>query len=66
MTVDRLGYLGFDASDVDAWSRYANNTLGMMTAAKGKDSDRYRLDSRAWRLAAVSYTHLTLPTKRIV
>lgn len=51
MTVDRLGYLGFDASDVDAWSRYANNTLGMMTAAKGKDSDRYRLDSRAWRLA---------------
>ncbi|ATW05268.1 VOC family protein [Sphingorhabdus sp. YGSMI21] len=51
MSVARLGYLGFKASDPDAWNSFANNTLGMMSAAKGKDSDRYRIDSRAWRLA---------------
>lgn len=51
MTIDRLGYLGFEASDPGAWKNFANNTLGMMSAAPGRDSDRYRLDSRAWRLA---------------
>lgn len=50
MTVDRLGYLGFEASDLGAWKSFANNTLGLMTAANGQDADRYRLDSRAWRL----------------
>lgn len=51
MTIARLGYLGFEATDLGAWRSFANDTLGMMSAASGKDCDRYRLDSRAWRLA---------------
>lgn len=47
----RLGYLGFNVSDRDAWRRYAINTLGLMAGDATQDTDFYRMDSRAWRIA---------------
>ncbi|CAM4195945.1 VOC family protein [Novosphingobium lubricantis] len=51
MTVERLGYLGFNTTRPEAWQSYATETLGLMATAGGGDCDRYRLDSRAWRFA---------------
>ncbi len=50
MAVKKLGYLGFGASDIEAWRSYATNTLGLMDAGSKRDSLLLRLDSRRWRI----------------
>ncbi|NBM14228.1 biphenyl-2,3-diol 1,2-dioxygenase [Streptomyces sp. GC420] len=49
MSVQRLGYFGIEASDVDAWRSYATTRLGAMEASASAGTARFRLDSRAWR-----------------
>lgn len=50
MSVQRLGYMGFEVSDVPAWRAFATERLGAMEASASEDSARFRLDSRSWRL----------------
>jgi 2,3-dihydroxybiphenyl 1,2-dioxygenase len=55
MRILGLGYIGFDASDLPAWKRFAEQTLGLMPSpsngAHGADALHYRLDERRWRVA---------------
>lgn len=50
MSIQRLGYLGFEVSDVNAWRAFATTKLGIMECSGGADNARFRIDSRAWRL----------------
>ncbi|MBP2297146.1 biphenyl-2,3-diol 1,2-dioxygenase [Azospirillum rugosum] len=50
MSVQRLGYLGFEVTDVSAWCTFATDKLGMMECSASDDGARFRIDSRAWRL----------------
>ena len=50
MAVKKLGYLGFGASDIEAWRSYATKTLGLMDAGSKRDALLLRLDSRGWRI----------------
>ena len=50
MSVQRLGYLGFEVSDVQAWRSFMTQKLGVMEASGDDASARFRIDSRAWRL----------------
>lgn len=50
MSVQRLGYLGFEVSDVQAWRSFMTQKLGVMEAAGDEDSARFRTDSRSWRI----------------
>jgi biphenyl-2,3-diol 1,2-dioxygenase len=50
MSIQRLGYLGFEVSDVPAWRAFLTQKLGVMETG-GDDSLRFRTDSRSWRLA---------------
>jgi biphenyl-2,3-diol 1,2-dioxygenase/3-methylcatechol 2,3-dioxygenase len=49
MSVQRLGYLGVEVTDIDAWRAFATMRLGMMEAAAPEGTARFRLDSRSWR-----------------
>ena len=50
LSVRRLGYLGIEVSDVDAWRTFATSRLGAMEApTAGGAGARFRLDSRSWR-----------------
>ena len=51
MSVKKLGYLGFSASNIDAWRDYATGTLGLMDAGTRNDTLFLRMDSRNWRVA---------------
>ncbi|MCZ8379451.1 biphenyl-2,3-diol 1,2-dioxygenase [Mycobacterium sp. CPCC 205372] len=50
MSVQRLGYLGFEVSDVQAWRSFMTEKLGAMEAGGDEYSARFRTDSRSWRL----------------
>ena len=50
MSVQRLGYLGFEVSDVPAWRSFMTEKLGAMEATGNEYSARFRTDSRSWRL----------------
>lgn len=50
MSIQRLGYLGFEVSDVSAWRSFVTDKLGAMEASACEDRARFRIDSRAWRL----------------
>lgn len=50
MSVQRLGYLGFEVSDVQAWRSFMTQKLGVMEASSNEESVRFRTDSRSWRL----------------
>ena len=50
MAVRALGYIGIQASDVDAWQRYAENIIGV-AAQPHENGIRLRLDVRDWRIA---------------
>jgi 2,3-dihydroxybiphenyl 1,2-dioxygenase len=52
MSISALGYLGFEVSDLDAWTGFAAGTLGVMPADGSSDVRRFRVDSQAWRLEA--------------
>ena len=51
MHVSRLGYVGFDVSDVGAWRTFATQSLGLMLAEDSGNDLLLRMDSRAWRIA---------------
>jgi 3,4-dihydroxy-9,10-secoandrosta-1,3,5(10)-triene-9,17-dione 4,5-dioxygenase len=46
-----LGYLGIYGDDLDAWSRFATDFLGMERVAGADDPVRFRMDVRSYRLA---------------
>lgn len=50
MSIQRLGYLGFEVSDVQAWRSFMTQKLGVMEASSNEESVRFRTDSRSWRL----------------
>ncbi len=49
--ISSLGYVGFKVSDLEAWSAFATQTLGLMLAEEPAGALRYRLDAQAWRIA---------------
>src|SRR5258705_2365947 len=50
MSVQRLGYMGFEVSDVSAWRSFMTDKLGTMEVSSSESSARFRTDSRSWRL----------------
>lgn len=64
-----LGYVGFTASDIDAWRTYASDILGLQEARTDReDVALFRMDERMWRIAAeegrdggLAYIGLELP-----
>ncbi len=52
MSISALGYVGFEVSDLAAWSAFASGFLGVMPAETPGEARRYRIDSHAWRLEA--------------
>ena len=50
-----------DGAMAPAWARYAGNTVNNVIEDVWQPPSQ-----RSWQATAVSYTHLTLPTKRIV
>lgn len=52
MKVRALAYLGFEATNLDAWQSYATEVLGLMKADTADAASlKFRMDSRAWRIA---------------
>ncbi|MDN8071390.1 biphenyl-2,3-diol 1,2-dioxygenase [Burkholderia vietnamiensis] len=51
MSINRLGYIGFEVTDVPAWRTFATNKLGAMEAAASPTEASFRIDSRAWRFS---------------
>src|SRR5262245_58786585 len=49
--VSCLGYLGFGASNLDAWRRFATKVLGLMRGESRGDARRFRIDTQAWRIS---------------
>ncbi len=48
----RLGYMGVEASDMEAWRDFATNVLGMQLSSEGADGTLYfRMDMNHYRLA---------------
>src|SRR5580704_12214001 len=53
MPVSSLAYLGFEVSDVAAWTAFATDVLGLAaTDDPPPGAARFRTDDNAWRLAA--------------
>src|SRR5262245_11199187 len=49
--ISRLGYLGFEVSDVAAWERFAVDALGLLVSDRRSDgSVAFRLDDQAQRI----------------
>src|SRR5262245_13535891 len=49
--ISRLGYLGFEVSDVAAWERFAVDTLGLLGSVRRSDgSIAFRIDDQAQRI----------------
>ena len=51
MSVNCLGYLGFKAADLDAWSRFGVEVLGLMPAEAPPGALRFRADAQSWRVS---------------
>lgn len=50
MNIEQLGYLGFNAEDPAAFSRYATDALGMQQVDLGTGRPSFRVDSREQRV----------------
>ncbi len=51
MAISRLGYLGFEVSDVAAWERFAVDMLGLLVSERRSDgSVAFRIDDQAQRI----------------
>ena len=49
--ISRLGYLGFEVSDVAAWERFAVDALGLLVSQRRSDgSVAFRIDDQAQRI----------------
>lgn len=52
MSVSSLAYVGLNVADVEAWTRFAVDIIGMQDAGRGSMGERWlRLDERPCRLA---------------
>lgn len=51
MGIERLGYLGFEVSDLDAWRHWSEKMVGSMQTQATEQLSFFRIDSRAWRYA---------------
>ena len=50
MSVSCLGYVGFKAADLEAWSTFATDVLGLMPANAPDGGLRFRTDAQSWRV----------------
>jgi len=50
MTVQALGYLGVEATDFDAWRRFATDVFAMQVVERGPDALALRIDERCQRV----------------
>ncbi len=50
MPVQALGYVGVDATDFDAWRRFATDVFAMQVVERGPDALACRVDDRCQRL----------------
>jgi 2,3-dihydroxybiphenyl 1,2-dioxygenase len=50
MSVQALGYVGFNAGNLDDWKDFGSNFLGMQLADKSRSSLAFRMDDRKQRL----------------
>jgi 2,3-dihydroxybiphenyl 1,2-dioxygenase len=50
-SVSQLGYWGFEVSDLEAWSHFATEVLGLAAAPDSAGGLRLRMDEYAWRIA---------------
>jgi biphenyl-2,3-diol 1,2-dioxygenase len=51
MSVSCLGYVGFKAADLAAWSRFGADVLGLMPAEAPEGALRFRTDAQSWRVS---------------
>jgi len=51
MSVSSLGYIGFKAKDLPAWSRFGAEVLGLMKAPAREGEVRFRVDEQSWRIS---------------
>lgn len=49
MDIRALAYVGVEATDLDAWQRFAHDFLGMPTTTDGDDRLLLRMDERSYR-----------------
>jgi biphenyl-2,3-diol 1,2-dioxygenase len=49
--VSCLGYIGLGVSDLDAWSGFATQVLGLMPGEAPAGVRRFRTDAQAWRIS---------------
>lgn len=54
MGILALGYIGLNVRDLEAWTRFATDILGVMVADVREGARRFRIDSQAWRISAES------------
>src|SRR5262245_22178088 len=50
MEIQALGYVGFGAANLDDWSSFATNWLGMQCVERGSSCRAFRMDDREQRL----------------
>ena len=53
MTIQALGYLGLQATDLDTWASFGERLLGLQIAERHRDALRFRMDDRAQRLTVL-------------
>lgn len=53
MTIQALGYLGLQATDLDTWASFGAKLLGLQIAERHRDALRFRMDDRAQRLTVL-------------
>ena len=51
MSVSCLGYVGFKAADLEAWTRFATDVLGLMPTDAPEGALRFRTDAQSWRVS---------------
>ncbi len=51
MGILALGYIGLNVRDIDGWTRFATDVLGVMLADPRDGARRFRIDSQAWRIS---------------
>jgi 2,3-dihydroxybiphenyl 1,2-dioxygenase len=52
--VTELGYIGIEASQLDAWERFGTELMGMQRAHRGDDALTFRMDGKAHRWIIVA------------
>lgn len=50
MEIKALGYIGLSVRDLDEWTRFAEDELGLMASTRTESSVELRVDDYAWRI----------------